>query len=1063
MFALALFFAAVQDPTDVAAKVAVEVRDADLAETGAFTLRLTFEALEPIGAPYSIRLEVRDRGTMIVARDHAPKTPTKKWAKGKKVTYDVGVDFPLDIDFAALGPSLDVRLGFYNAETRATLPPRDVDAGMDGLAVVATMRTPTFTASADAAIERAKALAKEGRGPDAWNVLETALRLSNSDPAKRKLAAELVRVGAFAPAPISATEEGIVSQRIQAEKERYLRLVAGQMNDAGELHGAIKLLEILGGQVEEQAETAVIGAVDDAKRTQTDITQIEIKLRKQISPDDLKVAEAELKKNGPTDKLLKHAEAYAAQKKFPIALWLLNQICREASGELRDAADKRSLEVEEAYLKAIPPEQQAKIDAAVDHPVWARTATAHSHQFVFIGPKDLVGTIPRESMTRFDAAYVLLTDLFGRRPNPGGDRVTVYFKELWNFGGATGGGTEINVGRANPEAKGTRVDSNLMYHELTHCIDDTEPTYAGFHEGLAELGVAFALDGMGDEAASSAAIQRYLTAFRKDFVERDLDYWLIPEYAPSAGFFVHFIEKFGKGKDGYEWQRYRRFFREYREVLVRDGREPMIVRAIAFFLMKHFGDAAFDDLLTFRFPLGGADRDAIKREMEIYARGLRWLRRSEENDFDGVPLAPAPRDTLHHEFLELAKSGDEEEVRAFGRDKLGIIHTWLTIGPFQQRGADPDAFVFPPEYEFDIMKSYPGPHIAQWTRPDPTKSVHIDKTGWVDFAYTYRENCAFYALAHATVDKAISAVVHVRCDDDATLFVNDALIGKYRLRGDPGSTRASWRGPFARVPDGMRWAVTLKPGRNKIMLKVRNHGGNCGFILALTDDSGAPIAGLATDDKPPDLEERVDRKLRWSTVLECPVANATLAGALGDVMGGFALKDKRLIGTSGARNIPWRKYTVRPGFPTDSPSNLAWLKESLTKSLDDFDLGLAVDTAGGGLPKFCVTFQGEGENDPLSGWTLMLHPDDDGLVARVEHYDQIVYITAPTPVKTDAGPLAIRVRYEDSRLSVAVGETKLLDRAPLRPIAGKHRLGLTTWDPDTRIAGFVLRAGKPGK
>ena len=82
-----------------------------------------------------------------------------------------------------------------------------------------------------------------------------------------------------------------------------------------------------------------------------------------------------------------------------------------------------------------------------------------------------------------DLDYVFQTDLFGRVPNPGGDRVTVFFKELWDFGGGVGGGKTIDIGKADPGQRGYRVDVGLLYHELTHCIDDTDPIFEGFREG----------------------------------------------------------------------------------------------------------------------------------------------------------------------------------------------------------------------------------------------------------------------------------------------------------------------------------------------------------------------------------------------------------------------------------------------------------------------------------------------------------------------------------------------------------------------------------------------------
>lgn len=1048
MLAALLAVAALQN---VPARVEVTVFDSELARTGSFSLELKFDPDEDIDVAYSIRLELRSGGNVILNRDHSPAPPTRMWKKGKEVRYEIEAAFPLE---APLGEGdLEVWLGFYDGKTRATLAPLGFRSGM---ARVATLARPAFAASVDTdkAIEEARALKKEGKGPAAWNTIETALRLAQDDPSKRKLAAELVKISDFAAPPATSVEQGIVAGRLLDEKHRYWRLVAGQLYDRGEFAGALRLMEIVGGSIEEQAETAVIGAVDDAARATQDIERVEMALLRQISDDEKKVADAEIARHGMSEKLLARAEEYVKQKKYPIARRLLDETAKTASGAVQKAADERLAELEPIQLKHTPPEQQAKVDAAIHHEVWARTETAVSHRFIFIGPKDLVSTIPAESKRRFDVAYVYLTDFFGRKPNPGGDRVTVYFKELWNFGGATGGGTTINVGNARADARGTRVDTALYYHELTHCIDDFTPDFGGIHEGLANLGAAVGLEGVGDEAASKAALKRALEAFEIDYVARDLEYWRIPEYDPSCGLFAHFIERYGKKDGQYEWQRYRRFFRAYRDAPFRDGREPNVARAMAFYLQKFFAPSAFEDLIGFRFPLQPSDRAAIEEEMALYERGVRRLR---DGDVETIgPNSPARWDKLYQDLF----SASEARVEA-ARDGLGIITNWIVTGPFGRQGVDPDTFVFPPEYETDFSKEYQGQgHLCQWMRPDPSKPVTVKSTGWIDFGFTYRENAAFYALCFVTVDADMDAVAHYRCDDDGTLFVNDALIVKYGPRGGNGSTPVPWRGPQVNAPDAMRMPIKLHKGRNKILFKVRNGRGDSGFIFAVTDAEGRAIPSLVADCDPPDPVEETKKKPAYKTLFEALEADGRMLGALKKEAGGFTVKDKRLYGTESNRGVPWRKYTVRPGFPKDSPSNFAWLQEKLTKKLDEFRLDLAIDTADKAPPKLCVTFQGDGTDDPLSGWSVMVVPAGDGVRVRVERYDRLVYETAPEPVKMDAGPVVLNVLYEESTLTLKLGETVLLNRTPIRPIPGASRIGLTTWDSNTRIAAMAIRVPK---
>mgnify|MGYP003339953068 CR=1 FL=1 len=50
-------------------------------------------------------------------------------------------------------------------------------------------------------------------------------------------------------------------------------------------------------------------------------------------------------------------------------------------------------------------------------------------------------------------------------------------------------------------------------------------------------------------------------------------------------------------------------------------------------------------------------------------------------------------------------------------------------------------------------------------------------------------------------------------------------------------------------------------------------------------------------------------------------------------IGKFKSQNKAFGGASTDGAVPWRHFTVRPGFPKDSPSNLLWLTPKLTRDL----------------------------------------------------------------------------------------------------------------------------------
>ncbi len=1055
-------------PTEVPVTVTAEVDESDLETLGTFELKLTFMPEEDVGRPYRIELRLLHRGVELVNLDHSPRVPTAEWRKGASVTYALPVPVPLNAGLPA-GDELAVSLRFFDPALEKHVRCRSASR-------VAHVKVPDFgpvddPALQQAILDRARALAGEGRKADAWRALEMGIRRAVEDATKYRFRDEITSMGHFAPTPLSLLEQQIVEQRVEAERRRYLRLMAGRYFDRGKLFAALRILEFVGGKVSEEAGAAVIGALAEAKRAQKDILDIKLRIVGKISDEDKAKAQKAIQKHGLTKALLDKAVSWFEAKEYAPARWIFRELSITGGDGLQTDAKQRLDALEAAWVADTPEDQQKLVDEAANHPAFGRVAAVPSHNFIYIGPQILVQSIPNPSKLRFDLSFVFLTDLFGRVPNPGGDRVTVFFKELWDFGGGQGGGKIIDIGKADPDRRGYRVDTGLLYHELTHCIDDTNPILNGFREGLANMGAAYSFDALGQRGDTLHAFGANLGAFQKDYVERDLPYWRIQSYGPSAGFFLHFIAKHSRTDKGNDWKPYRQFFRAYRAAPVRDGREPYVARAIVYYMMRAFGPAVFDDFIRFRFPLVPSDREAVKHEMEAFAKGDYAVARAKER-LEKFPNSPLPRDLWARRMISLHNDGgDEDEVRRISKHELGIIHDWRVIGPFSSKGADPMAFVFPPQYEIDFEKDYKSENnVCKWRTAGGTPYVKIDATGWVDFNFNYQDNTATYALTHVTVPDDVDAAIHVRMDDDFVLFVNDELVDGYRNRGQNGSSLVWWRGPYSKhAPDAMKLACKLRKGRNKLLLKVKNRRGKAGFVLAVARTDGRAIEGLKADTEVPEPPVEVERrKDRWKTVVKHRFTTKSFSSKLETKVGKFKVVNQLLQGESTDKGVGWRKYTVRPGFPKDSPSNLFWIKSKFTKDVDDFRLTL--DLAPQGDPKFVLTFMGEGGGDGLSGWNLIVHGKGKGRVAaRLERYDNLVYQVAPLEYrakpkkgKKEKKPPKVEeivpliVVYEDQRLSVRLGDVDLLKDVSITPIPNRRRIGVSTFGPKLRFAAFKL-------
>lgn len=1054
---------------DVPVVPAVTIDDKDLALTGGCTAKVHFDVYDDVDVAYRVRLVIAYGKRVLVQRDHLPQPPTREWKRDRPVDYSLRLAFPYLGAGEGIEPGspLRIQVAFVDPANGNVVPPIGGSA-LDGYLVdCGELAAPELVAiteaqQADKVVARAREFKSAHRLADAWDALEYGLRAATQDAFKLKFRDEMAALGALEIAPVDLQEQAIVDERIASEKTRYLRLAAGRFVDQKRYYAALAILEVIGGTLASQADQAVLGALDEAKRAESDADQVRQQLLGNVPDDELATAK-KAQKDEPAPALLDRAESLARKGRLTAALFIMRDLRTVEDNRVADQAKARVPELEAQCLAAAPKDELALANRELNHPAFQRLAVVPSHRFLFIGPKNLVTGIPADSRLRFDLAYVFLTDLFGRVPNPDGDRVTVFFKELFDFGGGIGGGKIIDIGNADPEAKATRVDTGLLYHELTHCIDDTAPVFAGFHEGLANLGAAFCFEALDQKSDSLHSFESNLAAFRADYLQRDLEYWKIPNYGPSCGFFLSFVDKYAKTKDGHDWSALRKFFREYRRAPVKDGREPMIARGLAHFLMRAYGSGAFDDLIAYRMPLVPADKAVLAVEFAAFETG-NFGPFETGGTLAGHATSPLPRDLMTSRLLDLERHADAASAVQYGREQLGVVHAWKVIGPFFQEGASAQRAVFPPEFEVDFERQYTvRNNICVWAAPQSLPPVTIAPGGWVKLEFPYQDWTASYALANVSVDKAGPALLHLRADDDVEAFVNDERIGAYDGRGWNDSTPLDWRGPRENAADAMLLPVALKAGRNKILLKVFNHAGDAGFTCAVTAPDGRPLEGFADDADLPD-PVRPDPSREWRRVFRQDFAGRAGKGhaASFDVaVGRFATKADGLAGDAKDKGVAWRKYTVRPGFPKDSPSNLIWLKPKLTEGVKDFQVALETATAGDQAPKLVLTFEGEGKDDGLSGYNLIVQPwGAQRVKATLERYDQAEIETAPVqfPAQADRKSDVLEVELDGKRFSASFNGVPLFKRVPIRPIADKNRIGIATFGPELKIAAIELRA-----
>ena len=87
------------------------------------------------------------------------------------------------------------------------------------------------------------------------------------------------------------------------------------------------------------------------------------------------------------------------------------------------------------------------------------------------------------------------------------------------------------------------------------------------------------------------------------------------------------------------------------------------------------------------------------------------------------------------------------------------------------------------------------------------------------------------------------------------------------------------------------------------------------------------------------------------------------------------------------------------------------------------------------MPKLCVVIQGKDNRDALSGWSLPLDLDGDGVRGYLACYDLRYYASDRVQFdKASKKPVALELAWFARRLTVKLGALALLDQVPLRAI-----------------------------
>ncbi len=769
-------------------------------------------------------------------------------------------------------------------------------------------------------------------------------------------------------------------------------------------------------------------------------------------PTDVEKAEAKEIEGPPADvagAFDRAAKAVAAGKgRSALKAYTALGYSGVATQEQKDKARALHAELWKALVAAIPEEQKVAADKVWDDPHWTYLGTSVSHQFVFIGERGFVETISPQDRIRMDLACVMLCDLVGRDLTEDGQRVTIYYKERFDFGGGIGGGKRIDIGN---KAIAKPIAGTLHYHELAHCAFDVGMLYPGFVEGIANFGATFCLDALGRPDECDAAIRSNRAQWQADYLERRIRYWRIQSYGPSCGFLLlPMTEKSPVARQG-EWAKVRSFFRRLRRDPIDEPRESERCRYFVWHWCKEFGFELLDKAAGGRFPLLPADRDRVRAELETWLDLARQGLAYADQSYGSAAIDPLERVIAGHPrsaLADLCKFGlatvreglGETAVRDALYKELGVVPRWKLCLPFYARDCSPLFPVFEPERSLDQSAEYPNP--AQTARWRDAKVAPDGLCDLLEHGVGYPDDAAAYACIDLEVPADVmDAVVRVGFDDMLAVWIDGKMAEKW-------DEATGW------IRDHRVAAIPLHKGRNRLLLKIANRSGAWRFSARVAHADHTPIEGLAfvdppAKDVPPAPPEPKPHALY---TLDLEKAKALPKGKVKPTVGTWEVDAKALRRTAPG-NVQWRKFQIQPFVSKDPPSGLVWLVDKDLATLEDYALEVLVRLPREGAPRLAVTLNGEEKDDGLSGHTFLIQGGGEGVNVRLEEYDRLVFHgTAPIAKSAEH---VLRFVRRGRTLSLLVDGALAIDRADL-PALPRPGIGIMTWDKENGIGRVRL-------
>jgi tetratricopeptide (TPR) repeat protein len=267
-----------------------------------------------------------------------------------------------------------------------------------------------------------------------------------------------------------------------------------------------------------------------------------------------------------------------------------------------------------------------------------------------------------------------------------------------------------------------------------------------------------------------------------------------------------------------------------------------------------------------------------------------------------------------HSLAEAHLSFGEVEASEALFLQWGYLSDWSIVGPFPNDGMSGFDTAYDPELRRDPADTFAGRvGTIEWRDVS-----HLARLGYLDLGQLAQPPGAsvVYAATCLTVDHRTNARLWTSVDGAYRIWLNGELVAELDADLGGGAVR-EW------------WDVTLRRGRNELVVKTAGEGGPLGFVLRLTQRDGSPLqalfasAALGGDDVELSTGSEVAEVGSVLRTLDALILQGgdDLAMATDEALAGAAALLHR--GRSRDPNEPWRRFlTENDVCRTGSPRTL---------------------------------------------------------------------------------------------------------------------------------------------